>query len=88
MEVNQDASFRWSGNAPNNLWALNNGMAQNVRAGQRGMFEFRTRVGFRDFLDGLANTIAAGEICSDLGDGDIRTQAVINLDGDRCSWRD
>ncbi len=48
--------------------------AQNNRAGARGFFAVRTKLGFRDVLDGLANTIAAGEIVTDLGDRDKRTQ--------------
>jgi len=31
--------------------------------------------GFRDILDGLANTIAMDEIATDLGDKDIRTSS-------------
>ena len=33
---------------------------------------------FRDVLDGLANTIMAGEIATDLGDNDIRTSPALN----------
>jgi prepilin-type N-terminal cleavage/methylation domain-containing protein/prepilin-type processing-associated H-X9-DG protein len=47
-----------------------------VRAGQRGFFIPRLFTGFRDILDGLSNTICMGEICTDLGDDDIRTRAV------------
>jgi prepilin-type N-terminal cleavage/methylation domain-containing protein/prepilin-type processing-associated H-X9-DG protein len=83
MEVSDDAAFRRSGNAPNNPWALNSGMAQNVQAGQRGAFRNRTLISFRDILDGLANTIAAGECASDLGDLSIRTQPIISVGGDR-----
>ncbi|NND99065.1 MAG: DUF1559 domain-containing protein [Pirellulaceae bacterium] len=43
------------------------------RASARGMFRARTETKFRDVLDGLSNTIAAGEIPSDLGDRDVRT---------------
>ena len=43
------------------------------RASARGMFRARTEVKFRDCLDGLSNTIAAGEIITDLGDRDIRS---------------
>ncbi len=49
--------------------------AQRVRAAQRGVFVHRQNMRFRDILDGLANTICAGEIVTDLGDGDIRTHA-------------
>jgi prepilin-type N-terminal cleavage/methylation domain-containing protein/prepilin-type processing-associated H-X9-DG protein len=45
----------------------------------RGMFVGRAFMRFRDVTDGLANTIAAGEINTDLGDGDITTQlSVLN----------
>ena len=33
---------------------------------------------FRDILDGLSNSICAGEIATDLGDNDIRTRAAVN----------
>ena len=45
------------------------------RAAQRGMFIGRKSMKFRDVLDGLANTICMGEIATDLGDSDKRTQA-------------
>jgi prepilin-type processing-associated H-X9-DG protein len=47
---------------------------------------------FRDILDGLANTIAMGEIATDLGDRDIRTMGewettqAINLIRDNPKW--
>ncbi len=44
--------------------------ANSVR---RGFFGIRHELKFRDVLDGLANTIAMGEIPSDLGDRDKRT---------------
>ena len=40
---------------------------------RRGFFGIRHEMKFRDVLDGLANTIAMGEIPSDLGDRDRRT---------------
>ncbi|GAA5510916.1 DUF1559 domain-containing protein [Novipirellula caenicola] len=56
----------------------NNEMTDNTRAiavrhSQRGVFVPRQKMRFRDILDGLANTIAAGEITTDLGDRDKRT---------------
>lgn len=51
-------------------------IAEASRAGQRGFFVPRERTGFRDILDGLSNTIAMGEIITDLGDNDKRSQAV------------
>lgn len=47
------------------------------RAGQRGAFVVHQRMAFRDILDGLSNTIIAGEIKTDLGDEDISTTASI-----------
>lgn len=44
--------------------------AKSVR---RGFFIWRASAKFRDCLDGLANTIAMGELPSDLGDRDKRT---------------
>ena len=43
---------------------------RNVRfkAAARGVFRARAETKFRDILDGLSNTIAAGEIATDLGD--------------------
>lgn len=41
---------------------------------QRGAFSVRRQLKFRDILDGLSNTIAAGEIATDLGDRDKRTR--------------
>tara|TARA_R110002049_G_scaffold27321_1_gene93939 strand:+ start:32547 stop:33809 length:1263 start_codon:yes stop_codon:yes gene_type:complete len=49
--------------------------AQRLRASNRGMiFPGINPVKFRDVLDGLANTICAGEILTDIGDRDRRTQ--------------
>ncbi|EMI22430.1 secreted protein containing DUF1559 [Rhodopirellula maiorica SM1] len=65
--------------------------AQAVRAAQRGMFVMRKATKFRDVLDGLSNTIAAGEIATDLGDRDKRTQfgyEATNIDGRRLTDRD
>jgi len=44
----------------------------------RGAFQHRRALGFRDQLDGTSNTIACGEIATDLGDNDIRTRAAFN----------
>lgn len=49
--------------------------AQAIKASGRGVFVTRERMRFRDILDGLSNTIAAGEIATDLGDRDKRTIA-------------
>jgi prepilin-type N-terminal cleavage/methylation domain-containing protein/prepilin-type processing-associated H-X9-DG protein len=49
--------------------------AELIRASGRGVFVTRTNLGFRDILDGTANTIACGEIATDLGDRNITTLA-------------
>ncbi len=48
------------------------GAVQNFNAIARGVFMVRKESKFRDILDGLANTIAMGEIKTSLGDRDIR----------------
>ena len=47
--------------------------ALDIRAAGRGVFVPRVEAKFRDVLDGLANTIMAGEIATDLGDRNVRT---------------
>lgn len=49
------------------------GTANALRAAGRGVFVKGLQTGLRDILDGTANTIAMGEIATDLGDRDIRT---------------
>ena len=51
--------------------------ASESRAACRGVFVARRETKFRDVLDGLSNTIFAGEIATDLGDRDIRTAPSI-----------
>ena len=50
--------------------------AERSRISMRGVFIPRTPTKFRDILDGLSNTIAAGEIATDIGDLDTRTNAA------------
>ncbi|MBB3207977.1 prepilin-type N-terminal cleavage/methylation domain-containing protein/prepilin-type processing-associated H-X9-DG protein [Rhodopirellula rubra] len=57
----------WNGNRTNK-----NGQ-EGARAAHRGFFKPVDRTRFRDCLDGLSNTIAAGEIATALGDDDKRT---------------
>ena len=47
--------------------------AEAARAKDRGVFQPHKSSRFRDILDGLANSVMAGEIATDLGDQDIRT---------------
>ena len=49
--------------------------AQESSASCRGAFIMRRKMNFRDMLDGTANTIACGEIATDLGDRAITTSA-------------
>ena len=46
---------------------------EDTRVSARGVFVPRKAMKFRDILDGLSNTICAGEIISDLGDRDTRS---------------
>ena len=54
----------------------------HVRASCRGMFVARQDSRFRDTLDGLANTIMAGEIRTDLGDRAVTTDPRNNPGSD------
>lgn len=65
----------------NNVLVVNSADAQWSQAGQRGAFTAHTERRFRDILDGLSNTILCGEIATDLGDRDIRTQGARNSAG-------
>ena len=49
-----------------------NAVRSNTAA--RGAFVYRRDMKFRDILDGLANTMICGEIITDLGDNDKRSQ--------------
>ena len=51
--------------------------SQWSRSGQRGAFVCHQQMRFRDILDGLSNTIIAGEINTDLGDNDITTMGAL-----------
>ncbi len=51
----------------------NNWRPEWFAASDRGVFSRKRDTKFRDILDGLANTIAAGEIITDLGDMDKRS---------------
>ncbi len=51
-------------------------MYERVRASQRGAFVIQLTTKFRDILDGVSNTIVAGEIATDLGDQDKRTHLM------------
>jgi prepilin-type N-terminal cleavage/methylation domain-containing protein len=51
------------------------------RASCRGVFVPRDKMAFRDIIDGLSNTICAGEIATDLGDNDVRTRGALSTTG-------
>ncbi|WP_404308644.1 DUF1559 family PulG-like putative transporter [Neorhodopirellula lusitana] len=59
----------WDGTA-------NTEYASRTRGAFRGAFGQHEDYKFRDILDGLSNTMMAGEITTDLGDRDSRTSAV------------
>lgn len=54
------------------------GAAEQRVAGCRGIFVHRENTAFRDILDGLSNTILAGEMATDLGDRDSRTTPALS----------
>lgn len=58
-----------------NLTPNSNGAVLNFNSVSRGFFQNRKKVKFADVLDGLSNTIAMGEIITDLGDNDKRSTA-------------
>ncbi len=70
-------------NTPLSRWEYqSNALAmQRARCGMRGAFVVRKSMNFRDFTDGLANTIAIGEIISGFDDRDIRSTCFTNAKG-------
>ncbi|NND97812.1 MAG: DUF1559 domain-containing protein [Pirellulaceae bacterium] len=74
-----DSPSQWHHSIKNgNLTMAGNTNQIRHRSVSRGFFMIRKEAKFRDILDGLSNTIAMGEIISDLGDRDKRSTA---------SWR-
>ncbi len=57
------------------------GAAIDRQVSCRGFFVPREKQRFRDVLDGLSNTICAGEVASDLGDNDVRTRGAKSSTG-------
>ena len=55
-------------------------MVTRSRSACRGFFWSRNESKFRDVLDGLANTIAGGEICTSGGKREIKADWVRNID--------
>jgi prepilin-type N-terminal cleavage/methylation domain-containing protein/prepilin-type processing-associated H-X9-DG protein len=62
-----------SGNTATYPYTATTGTANIANHAMRGAFVQGRQTGFRDILDGLANTIIMGEIATDLGDKDART---------------
>jgi prepilin-type N-terminal cleavage/methylation domain-containing protein/prepilin-type processing-associated H-X9-DG protein len=58
------------------MGGINNNFAQDFLVSGRGAFGAHKERKFRDILDGLSNTVAMGEIATDLGDRDSRTIAT------------
>jgi prepilin-type N-terminal cleavage/methylation domain-containing protein len=65
----------------NNRTRITNGRSRHARAAHRGFFKPHQDARFRDVMDGLSNTIAMGEIITDLLDGDIRGNGVATNGG-------
>jgi prepilin-type N-terminal cleavage/methylation domain-containing protein len=65
--------IRW--NPESESWT--NDRVSQIEASGRGVFVPRMVTRLDDILDGTANTILFGEICTDLEDGDIRTSGLL-----------
>lgn len=65
----------WEPNIESSGPAWNQNNVNEANAGNRGFFYKRRVLKFRDILDGTSNTIAAGEMNTDIGDRDITTDA-------------
>lgn len=76
-----DYGFFGSARNQDQNWAV-----ERARAAQRGFFWNRNEMKFRDVLDGLANTIAAGEVCTSGGKREIKADIVRNIQAVN-SWR-
>ncbi len=68
---------KWTFNTTSNTWTEQGNRASSCR----GFFFARNYLGFRDVLDGLANTIMCGELATDLGDRAIISQIANTLPG-------
>lgn len=70
-----DYGFWGNHNNRDEDWAVTRG-----RAAQRGFFWNRKEMKFGDVLDGLSNTIAAGEVCTSNGKAEVKADFVRNID--------
>lgn len=71
--------YNWGSPAPlrpGSIYGADCGYSTDARVAQRGAFVIHASSQFRDVLDGLSNTIVAGEIATDLGDRDKRTKMI------------
>ncbi|MCC9644528.1 DUF1559 domain-containing protein [Rhodopirellula sp. JC740] len=71
-----DSVFAPTGGVGDNGVASSSAAVIEAQASNRGVFRPRTVTKFRDILDGLSNSIACGEVKSDLGDNDVTTRAA------------
>ena len=69
-----DFGFFGNQNNRDENWAV-----ERARAAQRGFFWNRNEMKFRDVLDGLSNTIAAGEVCTSGGKREVKADFVRNI---------
>jgi prepilin-type N-terminal cleavage/methylation domain-containing protein/prepilin-type processing-associated H-X9-DG protein len=67
------------GNVNDNLTKGDNWRATRVTPSDRGFWGSRRDSKFRDILDGLANTVAMGEMITDIGDRDKRSAIAVLL---------
>jgi len=75
-------SLYWQYNSITDQFGRPSGNAPRAKKTNRGMFAHgRLNGKFRDVLDGLSNTIMAGEFNTDLGDRDITTQPRGGING-------
>lgn len=84
-------NYAWSGGKNERGYSQNNNstntsqdfdenwMVTRALAGQRGFFRARTKMRFRDILDGQSNTIACAEICTSLAQREVKADYARNL---------
>ncbi|QEG02544.1 hypothetical protein Mal15_66650 [Stieleria maiorica] len=81
-----DSMRSWHGGRRDNGTDFGANGPQHRQASCRGVFVHRFDSKIRDILDGLSNTIAAGEIATSLGDNDVRTRAALAPSGRDTIW--
>ncbi len=77
----EEGATIWPTGATRWFYETDGRQMERVRAGMRGAFVPRKSMKFRDFTDGLSNTIMMGEIISGLTDRDKRSVSFINGKG-------